>query len=287
MTRPAVLLLILSTLLAMLTMPAVAVSESTTEPAAISSSDSAVVQATFFFSPDCGHCEHVITQTLPAIFADNGGQPVVTYDQDVSADQLAFYLMSNGQLQMLMVDVSTEDGSAMFQADSVRLGMDRAGVPRLDLLEDTYLVGSGDIPVHFPGIVEEGLVGDGIAWPPVPGIDAALAPFIEEGSVAGLQAEVPPGSTEEPVAAIEPTAEPEFEPGAVVLPVGGDDDDVLDKVGKDPVGNGLAIIVLIALVLSAIGAPLLAARGSLPTFPSWLVFVLVIVGVGSRHIRKP
>jgi uncharacterized membrane protein len=67
--------------------------------------------------------------------------------------------------------------------------------------------------------------------------------------------------------------------GVAILPVGSDDSP-LDKLGKDPVGNGISIVVLIALVISLIAAPLLAIRGSLPAGSSWLVIVLVVIGIG-------
>ena len=42
--------------------------------------------------------------------------------------------------------------------------------------------------------------------------------------------------------------------------------------------DGISVIVLIALLGSLVGAPILAMRGSLPAFPSWLVIVLVVIG---------
>jgi len=299
MTRRLTLpLLILSALFVMLAMPVVAQDEVSAEPVEseasaviaaptspplptpIPSTNGSVVQGVFYFSPACGHCEYVIAQVLPGLFADNGGEYVVTFDESVLPDQPAFYLMSNGQLQLLMVDTTVADGGAMFQADSVRLEVDQVGVPRLDI-EDGYLVGSGEIPDLFPGIVEEGLAGDGIAWPEVPGIDKALAPFIADGSVIDPDATPEPGgATAKP--GEEATAAPEDggDGTIAILPVG-PDESPLDRIGKDPVGNGISIIVLIALVISLIAAPVLALRGSLPTFPDWLVIVLVAIGIAA------
>ena len=103
MSRHATIFLILSALLVLLATPATAqegtatpapselaaptqTSESseTTEPqipaapTAIPASDGPVVQAVFFFSPSCGHCEYVITSVLPGLFAENGGEYQVT-----------------------------------------------------------------------------------------------------------------------------------------------------------------------------------------------------------------
>jgi uncharacterized membrane protein len=233
---------------------------------------------------------------LPGLFADNGGEYVVTYDESVLPDPPAFYLMSNGQLQLLMIDITTEDGSRMFGEDSARLGMDQAGVPRIDYGTESYLVGSGDIPDQFPGVVQQAIAGDGLAWPPVPGTADALASFIEDGSVpdpdatSGATATEVPGATA--VAATEPGAsddaivEPEAtdaarDAAAAVLPVGaGDDGGPMDRFGDDVTGNSVSVVVLLALLLSAIAAPILAIRGSLPSFPGWLVLVLALVGAG-------
>ncbi len=247
----------------------------TTAPASISSeptprqlpvdvpvAEGPVVQAVLFFAPTCGHCHYVITEFLPGLFEETGGQPSITFDQSVLPGEPSFYLMSNGRLQLLLVDVSQPVGSAMFGADSERLGMDRAGVPRLDV-QDIYLVGSGDIPDRFPTMVDEGLAGGGIGWPSVPDLDTAIAPFLAEGSVA----------------VVEPDGREDGEDEAVVIPVG-DDRGPLDRFGDDPVGNGISVVVLIVLVASLVAAPLLAARGSLPSFPAWFVPVLAIVGIG-------
>jgi len=231
-------------------------------PTAIPAADGPVVQGVFYFSPSCGHCHYVITEILPGIFAANGGEWVVSYDESVLPDEPAFYLMSNGRLQLLMVDVSQVDGEAMYLADAEALGFEETpGVPLLHIGNEWYL-GSGDIPDNLPGIVETGLAGEGIAWPPAPGIDAVIAPFRADGSVAGP----------------EPAADEE-EDEAVLLPTG-PDESPLDKIGRDPLGNGISIVVLIALVISLVAAPLLAVRGALPAFPSWLAMVLVLLGIG-------
>jgi uncharacterized membrane protein len=231
-------------------------------PTVIPAADGPVVQGVFFFSPTCGHCHYVITEILPGIYEANGGEWVVSFDESVLPAEPAFYLMSNGRLQLLMVDVSQADGEAMYLADAEALGFEETpGVPLLHIGDEWYL-GSGDIPENLPGIVENGLAGEGIAWPPAPGIDAVIAPFRADGSVAGP----------------EPAADDE-EDEAVLLPTG-PDESPLDKIGRDPVGNGISIVVLIALVVSLVAAPLLAVRGALPAVPSWLAMVLVLLGIG-------
>ncbi len=231
-------------------------------PTAIPADGGPVVQGVFYFSPTCGHCHRVITEVLPGIFAANGGEWVVNFDESLLPEEPAFYLISNGRIQLLMVDISHPDGQAMYIADSEALGFDEApGVPLLHIADEWYL-GSGEIPDNLPGIVEAGLAGEGVAWPPAPGLDVALAPFLLDGSVAAAE----PGSGDD-------------ESDATVLPVASDDSP-LDRIGRDPVGNGISILVLLVLLATLIAAPVLASRASLPAFPSWLVMLLVVIGMG-------
>ena len=242
---------------------AAAVATSAALPTPVPAADGPVVQGVFYFSPTCGHCHYVITEVLPGLYEANGGEWVISFDESVLPEEPAFYLMSNGRLQLLMVDVSRPDGQTMFLADAEALGFEQApGVPLLHIADEWYL-GSGDIPDNLPRIVEAGLAGEGVAWPPVPGIDLAIAPFRADGSITPVE---PDG---------------DGDAGETIVLPSGPDESPLDKIGRDPVGNGIAIVVLIALVLSLIAAPLLAMRGSLPTFPSWSVITLVIVGTGA------
>ena len=220
----------------------------------------AIVRGVFFFSPTCPHCELVITEHLPGLFERFGGEPTISIDESLAPGDVAFYLMSNGRLQLLMVDVSVDPGSRMFVADSERLGVD-AGVPRLDIAERS-LVGSVDIPRDLPGIVAGGLAADGIAWPPVPDLASALAPFPEAGGVAA----VTDGEVRDPVVS------------EAALPAA--NLSVWAKVTRDPLANGLAIVVLVLLVGSLVAVPLLLRRGTMPRLPDWPVPLLALVGIG-------
>ena len=218
--------------------------------------DGPVVQSVMFFSPTCGHCELVINEHLPVIFEQYGGEPAVLFDDTIPPEEVVYYEMTNGTLEILLVDASKEDGAIMFSEDSRRLGIDGGGVPRLDV-EEIYLVGSEQIPAEFPGIIEEGLASGGIPWPDVPGLDAALATI--------------PGSSvvDEPIA----------DDPADSLPSAADET-IGDKIARDPLGNSLAILVLAGLITSLILVPILANRGSLHGGPSWVVPVLAVIGLG-------
>jgi uncharacterized membrane protein len=212
-----------------------------------------------FFSPTCGHCELVIKEHLPVIFEQFGGEPTVLFDDTVPPEDVAFYLMTNGTLDLLLVDASVEVGAIMFGEDSERLGVESPGVPRLDI-EDIYLVGSEQIPAEFPGIIEEGLQNGGIPWPAVPGLAAALATI--------------PGASE----ADQPISDDAGDP-TDALPVAADET-IGDKIARDPLGNGLAIFVLVGLLASLVLVPVLVRRGSLHGGPTWVIPVLAVIGLG-------
>lgn len=219
-----------------------------------------VVQSVMFFSPTCGHCELVINEHLPVIFEQFGGEPVVLFDDTIPPEEVAFYQMTNGTLEILLVDASVDIGAIMFGEDSERLVIDRAGVPRLDI-EDIYLVGSEQIPTEFPGIIEEGLANGGIPWPDVPGLEAALATI--------------PGSS-----GVEQPATDETVDDSSEALLAAENESIGDKIGRDPLGNGLAILVLAGLLASLVLVPVLVHRGSLRDGPTWVVPVIAVIGLG-------
>jgi len=222
--------------------------------------EDSVVRAVMFYSPTCGHCELVINEHLPGIFERFGGEPVVLFDDTVPLEEVAFYKMTNGTLDILLVDGSVEAGAIMFAEDSERLEIEQSGVPRLDI-EDIYLVGSQQIPTELPVIIEAGLASGGIPWPDVPGIEDALATI--------------PGSS----GVDQPTGGDVAGEPAETLPVA-PDDSIGDKIARDPLGNGLAILVLAGLIASLVLVPILVHRGSLRGGPTWAIPVLAIIGLG-------
>ncbi len=222
--------------------------------------DGPVVQAVMFFSPTCPHCELVINEHLPVIFEQFGGEPTVLFDDTTPPEEVAFYEMTNGTLDILLVDASVETGAIMFGAASERLSVEKPGVPRLDI-EDFYLVGSEQIPAEFPGIIEEGLAHGGIPWPDVPGLEEALATI--------------PGSS-----GVEQTATGEATDDSSDALLAAEDESIGDKVARDPLGNGLAILALAGLLASLILVPVLVRRGSLHGGPTWVIPALAIIGLG-------
>jgi uncharacterized membrane protein/predicted DsbA family dithiol-disulfide isomerase len=110
-----------------------------------------VVRAVLFYSPTCGHCEYVINETLIPLMEKYGEQ-----------------------LQIIAVDVSQPASQELFIAALQEFGVEGGGVPFL-VFDDTYLIGSGDIPEKFPGLVESYMAQGGLDWPDIPGLVEALA----------------------------------------------------------------------------------------------------------------
>jgi len=242
----------------------VAASVLTAVPALAQTTDTAdpVVRTVLFFSPTCPHCEAVINEHLPGIFEQYGGKPDLFFDDTLPTEEVAFYEMTNGTLAILLVDVDTDAGAKLYLADFERIPTadEQRGVPRLTV-EGRFYVGDLDIPAELPGIIEEGLAAGGIAWPAIPGIEDAIAavPGMAEGN--------------QPIAG-QGTNDPSAE-----LPAAGDES-VGDRLSRDPLGNGLAIVVLLAMVISLVAVPVMIRQGRLGPGPSWVVPVLSVVGIG-------
>ncbi len=156
------------------------------------------------------------------------------------------------QLDILMVDVTNESGYNLYIAavEALRISRERFGVPTL-IVGDTVLVGSMEIPQLFPSIIERGLQSGGIAWPEIPGLEAVL--------IAQNKELTPPQSSEQ----------------TNTLPI------FMQKFLQDPTANTIALIVLMAMLIS-VGLILrlyLAGKTSARlNWPGWLIPLLSLFG---------
>jgi uncharacterized membrane protein len=223
------------------------------------------VRAILFFSPTCGHCEYVISTVLPPLFAENGGSAELHYDEALEGAGVPFYLLDNGTLQFLLVDVSVEGGSLLFLEATDRYGIEGNGVPRM-IIDDQIYIGSADIPDALPELITDGLAGDGIDWPTLAGVEEAVA------------------SIPVPVAATIPGEDPGEDSGttataagAGVLPVQSSES-MADRFGRDPVGNTLSVIVLLGMVASLVGVAVMWRRPKSGRRPGIAVPIIAVVG---------
>jgi uncharacterized membrane protein len=264
------------------------------------------VRAVLFFSPTCGHCEYVINDfLLPVWFPQYGGEPEWS-SAGVEGEDAAFFLASNGTLEILLVDRDAPAGRDFYDAVGVALAIppERTGVPRL-VVGDSYLVGSREIPEQFPGIIEEGLAGGGIDWPDLPGMQEILAALAAEPATtttsaptsttvpetttvpAGSTTTVPAGSTTTSPAESTTTSPPETTTTAAALtttttldesPLFGGDSP-WERFRRDAVANSLAVAVLVLMVASLLGVAWLARRGDEAAPPGFAVPLLALVGL--------
>ncbi len=222
--------------------------------------EGAVVHAVLFYSPSCGHCHKVITETIVPLVEQYGEQ---------------FYIIG--------VDISLPPGQAMFQAALEYFNLESGGVPFL-VIGDTYLIGSIDIPEKLPGMIEQYLAQGGLDWPPIPGFAEAMT-----AAEATQTAQAPTSaSTQEATsatAAPEPAAPmpvPTATPAALII---NDSMNISpwERMALDPLGNSISVVVLAGMLVSVIAGAILLQRSTgaphLP-FREWLIPVLCIIGMG-------
>ncbi len=215
-----------------------------------------VVHAVLFSSPTCPHCRKVREHCLPALFERFGDR-----------------------LQVAVLSTATQSGSDLYWSTLQRFGLLRRGVPLL-VIGDTTLMGSVDIPEKLPDLVARHLARGGVAWPDIPGLSAVLA---ADSSATQRPAETSPTAapparraSSRPASAPSPVAVSES--GSIpaarapkTAPVGlitiGDRDaplGPLDRFRTDPLGNGVAVLVLVAMVGALLRTAVVLARGGRP-----------------------
>jgi uncharacterized membrane protein len=202
-------------------------------PVTIQSAGEPVVQASLFYSPNCSHCHHVITEVLVPMLDDYGDQ-----------------------LQIVGIDTSQTDGSQLYQAtiERYQIPAERRGVPTL-VVGDIVLVGSVEIPEQFPALVEEGLAAAGIDWPDIPGLAQLLTEVPPEPSPPSLpQATTRPLSTPTVMLQAPVTLYPSPTPAPAVALLKGREDEVQPTDEQDPppdpLGFALAGAVLVGMVVA-------------------------------------
>lgn len=209
-----------------------------------------VVRAVLFYSPACGHCHLVITETLPPLMEKYGSR-----------------------LELIGVDVSQPNGQALFGAALQKFGLEQAGVPFL-AIGDMYLIGSLDIPEKLPGLIEMYLAQGGVDWPDIPGLSEAIAASSQ--AEAGTATDPAPG-TDSP-ASLSPMEAPD------VFPAGGEYPVWRQRFSRDPLGNALAVVTLAFMLGSAAWTAAVFRRGpgdSNKEGRAWIVPALCLLGFGA------
>ncbi|MFL7814045.1 MAG: vitamin K epoxide reductase family protein [Anaerolineales bacterium] len=191
-----------------------------------------VVHAVLFYSPTCGHCAYVIEEVLPVLDSQYGSQ-----------------------LLIYGVNTYTETGSALFQnyIKTFDIPAELQAVPTL-VVGDQYLIGSGDIPDMFPGIIDEGLKNGGIDWPEIPGLQEAMQ---------GQETNPDQGETTTIT-----------EPQQLTLK---------ERFTADLAANTLSVVVLLGMIAAVVSAGISLGRSDIQSgtvLPGWLIPVISLVGLG-------
>lgn len=163
------------------------------------------------------------------------------------------------QLEIANVDTTTNRGQQLYQEAiaEFQIPEDRRGVPTI-IIGDTVLVGSLEIPELFPNLIVQSLEAGGTSWPTIPGIETSIQEF--------------------PLFGREEAEQPS----------------VFDRIGRDPLGNGLAILVLGGMLYSLYHVvsgyqnrrrlrkrkERKAAAEAAYTGRSWAIPILSIIGLG-------
>jgi uncharacterized membrane protein len=262
-----------------------------------------VVRAILLYSPSCPHCQKVITEDLPPIIQLYDDEPQVLYipptaeEEPVGPPLVGIFGKS---LEILYVNVYTELGQNLYQeaVELFNIPPDLQVVPIM-IVNDQLLIGGNEIPNQLPGIIEEGLASGGTDWADLPGLSLAMDALIpaptepppaEETEQEPSASAVPSENATEAPADQTPsgptsttTAGPSSSVNNPAGPLVVENLSVLEKIKLDLAGNILAIIVLIAMIVSV---AMVSSRLILPDETgerqeaSWLIPILCTIGIG-------
>ena len=150
------------------------------------------------------------------------------------------------QLRILTVDVSQPDGQTLYQTAITTFAIpeNRLGVPALFFGKE-LMVGSEEIPARLPALIVATLAAGGNTWPAIAGLESWL-------SEAATQ--------------VAPTSA-----------------SALSPFFRDPLANGLAVVLLIAMVGSVLAISVTTRPPFARTIPTWrtrTIPILAIAGMG-------
>jgi uncharacterized membrane protein len=208
-----------------------------------------VVHALLIYRSECAHCKQLMDEFIPPLLAQYGNQ-----------------------LQIFGVDASLPTGDDLYGAVIQRFDMHSLGVPTL-IIGDRVLLGA-DIQQNSADIIDGYLSKGGVDWPDVPG----LAQMLAEAQATTTPAASSQQSTRMIFSGIE-TVTPT--PGILLAgsyPIGS-----VSGFASDPVGNSLAVVVLVGMVLClawVIHSFRRLPRKSPQPLHTWAIPVLCLLGLG-------
>ena len=207
----------------------------------------------FFYSPTCPHCRKVIKEYLPGI-------------QDKIGPSL----------QIVFINTTNPQGKVLFEAAMERFQVPKArqGVPIL-IMGNVILISDTEILQNFAKVVESYRLAGGAELPDVPSLKEELAK-------AAADSQAPSTS--------EANVKEQKRSNATFITTGADTAAAMEmalslksRLLQDPVGNILALLVLLGLVLSIIRfAKVSFSKGvfSSKNHTHWVIPLFSLTGLG-------
>lgn len=160
------------------------------------------------------------------------------------------------RLEIFAADIDTPGGEALFESalSYLRVPEKHRGVPAL-IVGDHFLFGTKDISAEFTSLVDQYLSAGGVGLPDVPGLSESV--------------ERSQGSAQTPPAGL-----PSLADGSSGL---------LGRLSRDPIGNALALAVLLGMLFALARVAFQLARSrprSARPRSSVAIAALVLVGLG-------
>jgi uncharacterized membrane protein/thiol-disulfide isomerase/thioredoxin len=267
------------------------------------------VRAVLFFSPTCPHCHDVMERDLPPLLERFGDQLQIVSINAATPDGGRLY---QDVVEAYRVPRDRLGVPALVVGGRVLVGSQE--IPQL--LPGLVLAGLAAGGTDWPDVrsVRDALARAGLLQP----LPLAAGEQGREPAAAGtanaqipatpaapppepLPAAAPPDAGEGGLSASEPAsrgaaagAGPDVEDGAGTAVAGGPAAPLVDLTGsaapatalhrfmRDPLGNGVAVIVLLGLLLVLAWSLNDLRRGAAPrtSLPGWLIPALVVVGIG-------
>jgi len=214
----------------------------------------AIVRAVLFWMEGCPHCHTVLEDVLPPLQAKYGER-----------------------LQVRLIELATtQDVDHLYQAAAgYGVPKEQVGVPFL-VIGDQVLIGSEQIPMELPGLIEKYLAAGGVEFPNVPGLAAALPTATQAAQIeicapsAPCADEVTPGpGTATPLAVASAVESSSQDPPSLAPPRAN--------------GFGLAIGVMAGMIASMVFAGVSFVRGfpgaSAQRHSTWLALATPVLAV--------
>jgi uncharacterized membrane protein/thiol-disulfide isomerase/thioredoxin len=239
------------------------------------------VRVVLFYSPTCGHCHKVITEDLPPILDEYGGEPNINFlppapeEEELGPGLVHF---EGEKLEILYVNVQTSAGGGMYSEylEIYQIPDNRLGVPAL-IIGENVLVGDQEIPAQLPNLIETHLEAGGLTWPDLPSIPIALelmvvAPQDDTGEIENQEAEL--DSAPEAVQIVEDEVFVQPDPAAMTM---------RERFNLDPQGNTIALIVLIGMLFSTHYAVMRLKYKPIASdanWKEWIILIFSVAGLG-------